>query len=81
MKTGKQLLLFCVIVICSVFVLVEQAYAYLDPGTGSMIVQAVIAALAAAGVAFSVFRRKLRAFVAHILGKEKKSKDEDPSQL
>lgn len=81
MKTGKQLLLFSAIVICSVFVLVEQAYAYLDPGTGSMIVQAVIAALAAAGVAFSVFRRKLRAFVGRILGKEKKSKDEDLSQL
>lgn len=81
MKRGKKLTLCCVMFLCFISFSLSQAYAYLDPGTGSMVVQAVIAALAAAGVAFSVFRRKLRAFVARIFGREKNSKDEDISQL
>lgn len=81
MKRGKKIWICCIIFICFIFVSVSQAYAYLDPGTGSMVVQAVIAALAAAGVAFSVFRRKLRAFVARMFGKEKNSKDEDITKL
>jgi len=81
MKRGKKIWICCVMFICVIFVSVSQAYAYLDPGTGSMVVQAVIAALAAAGVAFSVFRRKLRAFVARMFGKGKNSKDEDITKL
>jgi len=81
MKRGKKIWICCVFFICFIFFSVSQAYAYLDPGTGSMVVQAVIAALAAAGVAFSVFRRKLRAFVARMFGKEKNSKDEDITKL
>jgi hypothetical protein len=81
MKRSKKLSLCCIIFICFIFISVSRAYAYLDPATGSMVVQAVIAALAAAGVAFSVFRRKLRAFVARMFVKEKNSKHEDISQL
>lgn len=77
MKRGKKLSLCCFILAFFPFVFVSQAYAYLDPGTGSMVVQAVIAALAAAGVALSVFRRKLRSFIARIFGKAKHSNDED----
>ena len=38
------------------------AYAYLDPGTGSMIVQAVIGAFAAVGVTLGIFRKKIASF-------------------
>jgi len=38
------------------------AFAYLDPGTGSMIIQAVIAAFAAVGVSLGLFWKRLRAF-------------------
>ncbi len=36
------------------------AYAYLDPGTGSMLIQGVIGAIAAAGVTVKIFWHKLR---------------------
>ena len=38
------------------------AWAYLDPGTGSMIVQALIAAVAAVSVSIGIFWKRLRAF-------------------
>ena len=38
------------------------ASAYLDPGTGSMIVQALIAAFAAVSVSIGIFWRRLIAF-------------------
>jgi hypothetical protein len=36
--------------------------AYLDPGTGSLILQAVVASLAGAAVAFRSYREKILAF-------------------
>ena len=40
----------------------EVRIAYLDPGTGSLILQALVAAFAGAVVAFSVYWQKIRAF-------------------
>lgn len=37
--------------------------AYLDPGTGSLILQALVAALAGAVVAISAYWRKIRSFL------------------
>ena len=48
----------------------KSAYAYLDPGTGSMLVQAVIAAVAAASVSIGVFRRRLLSFFGRIFGRK-----------
>lgn len=51
----------------------EDANAYFDPGTGSMILQAVLAALIGISLAFSQVRVKIRSFfqrlVRKILGK------------
>ena len=62
--------------VCLVFVLclwTEDAHAYFDPGTGSMILQAVLAALIGISLAFSQVRVKIRSFfqrlVRKILGK------------
>ena len=41
-KTLKQVSL----AVCTLFVLSESAYAYLDPGTGSIILQGLIATIA-----------------------------------
>lgn len=43
-------------------VCVAPAYAYLDPGTGSMIVQALIAAVTAVSVSAGIFWKRLRGF-------------------
>jgi len=57
----------------------KLTYAYLDPGTGSMVIQAVIAALAAVGVSIGVFRVRVKAFLSRLVGrrssKEHKSDD------
>jgi hypothetical protein len=41
----------------------SQAFAYLDPGTGSLIVQSVIAALAAAGFALRLYWSKVQVWL------------------
>ena len=50
----------------------SASYAYLDPGTGSIIVQSIIASVAAAFAAGSVFWHRLLAFFT---GKSKSSDD------
>jgi hypothetical protein len=39
-----------------------EAFAYLDPGTGSLIVQSLIAALAAAGFALRLYWGRIRSW-------------------
>jgi hypothetical protein len=38
------------------------AYAYIDPGTGSLIIQAIIGAVAAIGVTIKIFWHRLKIF-------------------
>lgn len=47
---------------CLSLVYSTPACAYLDPGTGSMIVQAVIAVVAIAGASVGIFWRRLKTF-------------------
>ena len=51
----------------------EPAYAYLDPGTGSMLLQVILGGVAAVAVATKLFWYKIRAAV----GLSKKSDVED----
>jgi hypothetical protein len=44
------------------------AYAYLDPGTGSMLLQGLLAAIAAASAAVTVFWHKIKGFFARLRG-------------
>ncbi len=48
---------------------------YFDPGTGSMIIQAIIAALASVGAMFVLFKKNIVAFF-----KKGKNKDEKPKK-
>jgi hypothetical protein len=43
--------------------LAQPAYAYIDPGTGSMLLQGLIAAVAAAAVAIKLYWQKVKAFL------------------
>ncbi|MCD6297543.1 MAG: hypothetical protein J7M30_10350 [Deltaproteobacteria bacterium] len=69
---------FMVMLLCAVFPLVfaKRAHAYIDPGTGSMLVQAALAAVAAASVSIGVFRRRIRSFFGRLFGRKKDKKDE-----
>ena len=69
MKIGYTLIItlvaFCLLTFC-----VSSAYAYLDPGTGSMVVQAVIAVVAAVSVSIGIFWRHLRSFFSRIFSQK-----------
>ncbi|MDR0525654.1 MAG: hypothetical protein LBG90_07275 [Spirochaetaceae bacterium] len=44
---------------------------YLDPGFGSMLIQAIIGGIAVAGSGLFLFRQKVAAFFNHIFKKDK----------
>jgi hypothetical protein len=48
------------VVILLVLLLSSPAWAYLDPGTGSMLVQGLVAALAVASAAVATFWKRIR---------------------
>ena len=53
--------------------LAEPAFAYLDPGTGSMLLQVILGGIAAVGVALKLFWHKIRIAI----GLSKKADPED----
>ena len=52
----------------------SDAWAYLDPGTGSMMLQVILGGVAAVGVAVKLYWHKLR--VAIGLGKKEESEED-----
>jgi hypothetical protein len=54
-------------------ILMGDAQAYLDPGTGSMLLQVILGGVAAVGVAVKLYWHKLR--VAFGMGKKEESED------
>ncbi|NCF63888.1 MAG: hypothetical protein GWP58_13640 [Gammaproteobacteria bacterium] len=54
--------------------LAQPAFAYLDPGTGSMLLQVILGGIAAVGVALKLFWHKIR--VAIGLSKKPDTEDE-----
>ena len=50
----------------------NNAHAYLDPGTGSIILQAIIASFAVTVTFISIYWKKFKAFVSNLLSKDKK---------
>ena len=55
------------------FVPSANAYAYLDPGTGSMILQALLGVLAAVGAYITLYWRKFKNLISKIFQKKKDS--------
>ena len=49
----------------------DSAFAYLDPGTGSIIIQAILGFIAAAITTISIYWNKLKIFVKKFLDKNK----------
>ncbi len=42
--------------------LAQNSFAYIDPGTGSIILQGILGAIAAAGTAIAVYWHKIKSF-------------------
>jgi hypothetical protein len=64
--------IFCLILL---LLLATDAVAYLDPGTGSMLLQVILGGIAAIGVAIKLYWHKLRAAI----GMARKEDPEDES--
>lgn len=63
----------------NIYSLLFSKFQYLDPGSGSMLIQIIIAAVLGAGVAIRVFWKSIKAFFTG-----KKSSDvseEDPTEI
>ncbi len=50
-----------------------SAHAYIDPGTGNAILQAVVAGVLGAGLALKVFWQHIRAFFANLFSRRNKT--------
>jgi hypothetical protein len=55
---------------CLLVLTASPTYAYLDPGTGSMMLQALIGAIVGGLVAGKIYWEKLRVFFAGLAGKK-----------
>ena len=58
----KKILNYLILNTIAIFLIVTNAYAYLDPGTGSFILQAIIGFLAALSAGFLYYWTKVKNF-------------------
>jgi len=61
-----------IIIFLSFFIFTTNAHAYLDPGTGSIILQAIVGAFAAFFTSIYIFWNKVKNFYKKIFNKNKK---------
>ncbi len=62
LNIAKKSLAVVVFAFLFLFVSYGQAFAYLDPGTGSMILQGILGGLAATAVAGKIYWRRIKGF-------------------
>lgn len=72
--TGTFTFVVLSIIIFIITIGCRNAFAYLDPASGSMILQGILAGIAAAGVAVGIFWRRLKMI---IFGRKKSEVDPD----
>ncbi len=56
----------CICTLCLFFAFSSPSYAYLDPGTGSIVLQAILAAIAGVTVTYRLWLFKLKNFFEKI---------------
>jgi len=60
MKPIKALFLLGIITSLSIGFLVSDAYAYIDPGSGSLVIQMIIGALVGVGITIKLYWYKIK---------------------
>ena len=71
----KKKINHCFICLFVYFLFSNNAHAYLDPGSGSIILQVLIAFFAAVGTFISIYWKKLKNFISNLLQIIKKNKN------
>ncbi len=61
-----------------IFFNTSNAYAYLDPGSGSILVQALLFILAGFGTFFVFSKNKIKSLFNKLFKKKQKTKNQDP---
>ena len=61
-------------VVIIIFLYPSTSYAYLDPGTGSILLQAILGAIAAGFMVISIWWQKFKSFISKIFNFTKKKK-------
>jgi hypothetical protein len=64
MNLSSRIFVVAMVCFACLFLFLPPANAYLDPGTGSFIFQALVAAILAVGLAVKVFWRRIVALVS-----------------
>ncbi len=59
------------------FLSLSNAFAYLDPGTGSVILQAIIAFIATAGATITFYWRKIKIKIKSLFTKKNKTNNSE----
>ena len=73
----KKILIYSISSIITIFFIVTNAYAYLDPGTGSFILQAIIGFLAALSAGFLYYWTKVKNFFLKLFKKNNNDEKTD----
>ena len=60
-----------ILLICFLVLIPKLAHAYIDPASGSMVIQALLAVLAAVSVSVGLFWQRIRSFIARLLNRDK----------
>jgi hypothetical protein len=68
-------LLIALVLVCLVFP--RPAYAYLDPGTGSYILQLILAALLGVAFAVKLFWKNIKTFFQDLFSREEDREEEE----
>jgi len=79
-KTEWIKLVGCAVLLAFVFPGAGEAYggivvAYIDPGTGSLIIQMVLAVLVGAGFAIKIFWANIKSFFSRLFAKKRYDND------
>jgi hypothetical protein len=62
-----------IIIVILLFGLIRKAHAYIDPGTGSYIIQVIIGCLMGAAFALKVYWKKVKVYFSNLFSKRTKS--------
>ena len=73
----KKTLIYLTLNIIAIFLIVTNAYAYLDPGSGSFILQAIIGFLAALSASFLYYWTKVKNFFLKLFKKNNNDEKTD----
>tara|TARA_B100001939_G_scaffold321412_1_gene311004 strand:- start:833 stop:1048 length:216 start_codon:yes stop_codon:yes gene_type:complete len=60
--------------ILTLIIFPTKAFAYLDPGTGSIILQAILGFIAATVASISIYWEKFKSLISKLFGKKKENK-------